>query len=64
MWSIIKEIKRRGTMNRCEVSEYSINRLHRKRKSAGGCIARAIEYGHISIVGTVYVNGKEENVYA
>lgn len=64
MWEIIHEIRRRGTMRGSEISNYSIYTLGRKRKSAGGCIARAIQYGHIQIVGTTYINGKQENIYA
>lgn len=64
MWDIIKEIRRRGTMDGSEVSRYSIVTLGRERKSAGGCLARAIQYGHIEIVGTTYVNGQEVNIYA
>ena len=64
MWDIINEIRKRGTMNGNDVSNYSIYTLERKRKSAGGCIARAIQYGHIHIVNTVYINGQKVNVYA
>ena len=64
MYEIINEIKKRGKMNGNEVSDYSINVLGRKRKSAGGCLARAKEYGYIEIIGIVYINGKEVNVYA
>lgn len=64
MWSIINEIRRRGTMNGDQVSKYSRFTLLRKEKSAGGCLARAIEYGHIAIVGTTFVNGKQYNIYA
>lgn len=64
MWDIIYEIRRRGTMNGNEVSKYSIFTLGRQRKSAGGCLARAIQYGHIQIVGTTFVNGQEVNIYA
>ena len=64
MWDIINEIRYRGVMNGNEVSAYSINYLGRKRKSAGGCLARAIQYGHIQIVGTTYINGQEVNIYA
>jgi len=63
MWEIIREIKRRGTMNSNDVSRYSIEILGKKRKAAGGCLARAIEYGHIEIVGTTIVNGEEVNIY-
>ena len=64
MWDIIKEIKRRGTMNSNDVSSYSLETLGKKRKAAGGCLARALEYGHIEIVGTTIVNGEEINIYA
>ena len=64
MWDIINEIRRRGKMDGNAVSQYSINTLGREKKSAGGCLARALEYGHIQIVGTTFVNGKEVNVYA
>lgn len=64
MWAIINEIRRNGTMNGNQISAYSIGVLGRKKKSAGGCIARAIQYGHIQIVGSTVVNGKAENVYA
>lgn len=64
MWAIINEIRRRGSMDGNEISDFSINTLGRKKKSAGGCIARAIEYGHIRIVNTTYVNGKLVNIYA
>ncbi|MDD5936359.1 MAG: hypothetical protein PUC65_12510 [Clostridiales bacterium] len=64
MWDIINEIRRRGTMNGIDVSDYSIHSLGRKKKSAGGCIARAIQYGHIQIVNTIYINGKQVNIYA
>ena len=64
MWDIINEIRRRGTMNGNDVSDYSIHALGRKKKSAGGCIARAIQYGHIRIVNTTYINGKKVNIYS
>lgn len=64
MWDIINEIRRRGTMNGNDVSNYSIHTLGRKKKSAGGSIARAIQYGHIRIVNTTYINGKQVNIYA
>ena len=64
MWDIINEIRRRGTMNGNEVSNYSIHTLGRKEKSAGACIARAKQYGHIRIVDIVCINGKQVNIYA
>ena len=64
MYEIINEIKKRGKMNGNEVSDYSINVLGRKRKSAGACLARAKQYGYIKIVDIIYINGKEVNVYA
>lgn len=63
MWEIIDEIRRRGTMNGNEVSDYSIHTLGRKKKSAGACLARAKEQGRIEIVDVVCINGKYVNVY-
>lgn len=64
MWSVIYEIRRRGTMNSGDVSNYCRFTLGRAKKSAGGCLARALEYGHIKIVGTIFVNGQMQNIYA
>ena len=35
MWNIINEIRRRGTMNGNDVSDYSIHALGRKKKNCG-----------------------------
>lgn len=64
MWDIIAEIKRQGTMDGNAVSHYSLHVLAKKKKSAGGCLARALEYGHIRIVGTTTIYGKQVNIYA
>lgn len=64
MWDIVNEIKKQGTMNGNQVSKYSRFTLLKNKKSAGGCLARAIQYGYIKIVGTTYVNGKQYNIYA
>lgn len=64
MWAIINEIRRRGSMDGDAVSRFSRFTLHRKKKSAGGCLARALEYGHIQIVGVTMINGVQYNVYA
>lgn len=63
MWNIINEIRRRGQMNGYEASRYSIYTLGRAKKSVGGCLARAIQHGHIEIIGTTFVNGREVNIY-
>ena len=62
MNAVIREIRRRGTMSGADVSDFC-RRMGRPDKSAGGCLARALEYGHIRIVGTTAVGKKTYNLY-
>lgn len=62
MWAVICEIRRRGIMSGAAVSAFC-HGLGRPDKSAGGCLARALEYGHIRIAGTVIVGKNTYNLY-
>lgn len=64
MWDIIQEIRRQKTMSGYQIIQYSRTILGRNERSAGACIARALQYGHIQIIGTTFVAGKQYNIYA
>lgn len=63
MWEIINEISRRGIMNSKEISDYSIYRLGRRKKSAGGCMKQAVSRGYVRIIDTKKEGGKSINTY-
>lgn len=64
MRTIVSIIKSKGSMNGYEISDLCHNVLGYKKKSAGGIMARAFEYGLVSITGTIFINGEEYNIYS
>lgn len=64
MWDIINEIRRQQTMSGYQIVQYCHTVLGRNGYFAGACIARALQYGHIHIIGTTFVNAKRYNIYA
>lgn len=61
---VVSIIKSLGFMNGYQISNLCNNILGYKEKSAGGIMARACEYGLVSIIGTTWIGGEQYNIYA